>query len=102
MNAAKNKQFKFENPDISGVVQSLGAPNFINNDQRPRFTFALLVNGEHVVLAVDLTRPGSSAVVPIVCAAFQTGVRIDIGLLPGIVHEVDWAQVPKPRVKPAE
>jgi len=88
-----------DNPaDVIGVVQSLAAPDFISGELSPKFTFGVLIGGkEHRVLSLDLERPGAEFVVPIVCAAFQTGVEIKVWFIKiGEPDRVDWVQVPKP------
>lgn len=88
-----------DNPeDFEGVVQSLAAPDFISGEPTPKFTFAVLVGEkDQRVLSLDLTRPGASAVVPIICAAYQTGAPVKVWLTKiGEPDRVDWVQVPKP------
>jgi len=82
--------------DLSGKVQSLAGPVFRDGQQKPRFSFAILSGGKQIVLDVDLDRPGASTIVPVVCAAFQAGVLIEVGLLQNLKDRVDWVQVPKP------
>lgn len=86
-----------KSPDLKGVVQSLVAPDFISAESDPKFTFTVLVGGDHRTLSLDLMRPGAAAVVPAICAAYQVGLPVKVWLIKGGAKDrVDWVQVPNP------
>lgn len=88
---------RHKDPDLVGVVQSLAAPDFISAEPGAKFTFTVLSGNIMETLYAELSEPGMMALVPIVCAAFQTQLEIQIFRHASRPNHVSWVQIPKPR-----
>ena len=92
--------------DYEGVVTSLAVPVTDLACGKPHFVFSMLnptckpPGGQDVpVFYLSFEKPFAKQVMALVLAAYQTGVAVQVGLIPGEKMQVNWVQLPR---SPAE